>query len=238
MQHAAKDDVITSLSSRQRLADISHHFLSGKGEQPAPWQKTRLIPLLLISRKDDFVAYLIKGALQRDDQHCTVLNIENQSSLGSLSASIKNESQTTPDICLLPLTSPASILAIPHNKLLMAVPASLPGMRLAYHRLAQLAEQKSHLTVNIIMLDARSEKHGARYFSFLCNSAQSLLSLDIKSLGALYRQHADANNSHSNDDANAIVKNLLINDSKNASPAARPGVKNESPQIAITRIAP
>jgi len=34
------------------------------------------------------------------------------------------------------------------------------------------------------MLDARSEKHGERYFSFLSNSAKSLLSLEPESVGS------------------------------------------------------
>ncbi|HEC18584.1 MAG TPA: hypothetical protein ENI97_04510, partial [Gammaproteobacteria bacterium] len=168
MQHAAPDDVFSALTSRHRLVDISHHFLSEKGERAVPWRKTRLIPLLLVCREDDFVAYLLERALRQHHHSCSVLNIENQpgpvSIPTSASAPLPSEKENAPEICLLPLTSPGSTLAIPHNKLLMAVPTSLPGVRLAYHHLAQLAEQQSHLTVNIIMLDARSEKQGERYF--------------------------------------------------------------------------
>lgn len=184
MQHTAPNDVFSALDSRHRLADISHHFLSEKDEQAAPWRKTRLIPLLMISRNDDFVAYLLEQALKQQGRSCVVLNMEGQ---GETLAGQDDEADA-PEICLLPLTSPGSTLAIPHSKLLMAVPASLPGVRLAYHRLAMLAEQASRLTVHIIMLDARSEKHGERYFSFLRDSAASLLSLQLEEAGVLYRQ--------------------------------------------------
>lgn len=234
MQHAATDDVITPLSSRQRLADISHHFLSEKGERPAPWQKTRLIPLLLVCREDDFVAYLLKSALQRLQQNCTVLNIENQSSPQPLSTPMSDEKDAAPDICLLPLTSPGSILAIPHNKLLMAVPASLPGVRLAYHRLAQLAEQESRLTVNIIMLDARSEAHGERYFSFLSDSAKSLLSLQVKSAGVLFRRQPASDEPYGGTDE--IISNLLKNDRDNTSSTRSPELEHQHPRTSLTSV--
>jgi len=229
MQHAAPNDVFSSLTSRHRLADISHHFLSEKGEQPAPWQKTRLIPLLLVCREDDFVAYLLESALQQHHQSCMVLNIENQPDPLSISTSpstpITSEKEGAPDICLLPLTSPGSTLAIPHNKLLMAVPTSLPGVRLAYHHLAQLAEQESRLTVNIIMLDARSEKHGERYFSFLSDSARFLLSLEIKSAGVLYRQEAASNEAYGGTDR--IIGNILKEDGRYAAPAFSPELEGK-----------
>ncbi len=220
MPHAAPDDVFSSLTSRQRLADISHHFLSDKGEQSAPWQKTCLIPLLLVCREDDFVVYLLKTALQQHHRNCVVLNIENQPDPLSISKSMAGEKDGAPDICLLPLTSPGSTLAIPHNKLLMAVPTSLPGIRLAYHHLAQLAEQGSRLTVSIIMLDARSEKHGERYFSFLSDSAKSLLSLEVKSAGVLYRRQTSSDETYGGTDK--IIRNILMDEGKHASPAFSP----------------
>jgi len=168
--------------------------------------------------EDDFVAYLLESALRQRHHSCSVLNIENQPGLVSLPTSasmpLASEQEGAPDICLLPLTSPGSTLAIPHNKLLMAVPTSLPGVRLAYHHLAQLAEQQSHLTVNIIMLDARSEKHGERYFSFLSDSACSLLSLEVKSAGVLYRQESAGDEAYGGTDR--VVGNILKDRGKGA----------------------
>lgn len=211
MQHAAPNDAFSALTSRRRLADISHHFLSEKGERAPPWRKTRLIPLLLTCREDDFVAYLLESALRRHHHSCSVLNIENGPSPVSMaepaSTALADKKEGAPDICLLPLTSPGSTLAIPHDKLLMAVPTSLPGVRLAYHHLAQLAELQSHLTVNILMFDARSERHGERYFSFLSDSASALLSLDIKSAGVLYRQETASDAAC--DGTDRVIGNIL-----------------------------
>ncbi len=227
MQHAVPDDMFSALTSRRRLTDISHHFLSETGERAAPWQKTRLVPLLLVCREDDFVAYLLESALRQQHHSCSVLNIENQAGVVSIPAAapapLTDDNKSAPDICLLPLTSPGSTLAIPHNKRLMAVPTSLPGVRLAYHQLAQLAEQQSRLTVNIIMLDARSEDHGERYFSFLRDSACSLLSLEVKSAGVLYRQDTAGDEAYGGTDR--VIGNILKDERKHAAPAglAAPG---------------
>lgn len=234
MPHTAEDTLASPRTSRQRLADISHHFLSDADEHPAPWQKTRLIPLLLIDRADDYVAYLIKAALEQDQHTCSVLNIENQT--GPFSAPLTNNHPTAPDICLLPFTSPGSILAIPHEKLLMAVPASLPGVRLAYHQLAQLAAQKNHLTVHIIMLDGRDEQHAQRYFSFLKDNANSLLCQDIASIGALSQRPESTSNG---DAATAnIVTNILQRSHTGTSTATSadgpPKRRGQSPQTAFS----
>lgn len=225
MQHSTTDDVFSALDSRHRLADISHYFLSERGEQASPWRKTRLIPLLLVSRNDDFVAYLLEEALQQQGRRCKVLNMEGQADAPA--GRPAEEEDAAPEICLLPLTSPGSTLAIPHRRLLMAVPASLTGVRLAYHQLATLAEQESRLTVHVIMLDARSEKHGERYFSFLSDSAASLLSLEVKSAGVLYRRQDTDRQGYGG--AAQIARNILNDEKKRAAAELSPGLASESP---------
>ncbi len=171
-----------TLDSRRRLAEIGHHFLSDADEAPSPWQETRITPLLLVAREDDFIAYRLQDALEARGHRCAVLNIEQQQRRAGQAG------QPAPEVCLLPLTAVEGTLAVAGECLLMAVPACLAGVRLAYHHLAQLAEQGRRVRLQVIMLDARSEAHGRRCFDFLRDAAQSLLSLELHCLGVLPAQ--------------------------------------------------
>lgn len=184
-----------SLQSKHRLADISHHFLSDSDERTAVWHSSHIIPVLLGSKSDDRIVYQLEHAFNHQQRSSMVLNIE-----GGLSTSqslkqripkhfsnrpvTPNEKQPTlPDYCLIPVTSPPTILALQCERLVIAVHASLPGIRIAYNQLSFLASLKTNFKVCIVFYGARTENEAKRFFSFLLGNAQSLLELELESGG-------------------------------------------------------
>lgn len=224
MLNSDNSDVFAAITSRQRLADISHHFLSSKEDSQLAWRKTRIVPLLLVSKADDYVAYLLKQAFEEQRRSCVVLNVETQGNLGLPQTAGDTAAARMPEICLLPLTSTGTTVALQHNKLLLAVPTSLPGVRLAYHLLAQLAAQAENLTVQVIMLDARDAADAQRYFNFLSDSAASLLCVKLKLGGFLRRRHTTSGEQDTADLRTALC-NLLDTESTPAPARAQTGSK-------------
>jgi len=173
------------LGSRRRLAEISHHFLSDVAETPSPWRNTRITPLLLLAREDDFIAYRLQAAVEARGHRCTVLNIGQHHPPSGKARAAGGAATPAPEVCLLPLTAVEGTLAVAEEGLLVAVPACLAGVRLAYHHLALLAEQGRRVRLQVIMLDARSETYGRRCFAFLQDTARDMLSLEMTCLGVL-----------------------------------------------------
>jgi hypothetical protein len=181
---------IRGTTSKDRLSGIGHYFLSGDDEHPIHWDNTLVVPILLTSKLHDFVAYEMAKAIEQQDKTCLVLNVEAQA--GQV-ASTSSQLTEAPDVCLIPLTSTRTTLALQGDKLMLVVPASLPGVRLAYNHLAQLASLGQDVVINVIMVEAEDVKSAMRYFRFLCNSARDFLALDIKCGGVILHNTHNAN---------------------------------------------
>lgn len=178
--------------SKHRLADISHLFLSDEAERLSQWRNTLIMPVLLMSKNDDHVVYDLEQAISRHGRTCLVLNIESQLGPEGLAAKhareIDADEATAPDVCLIPLTSGGTTRVLNSDRLLLAVPTSLPGVRLAYNQLAALASYGLDLQVQVAMLDASDPKEAQRFFKFLSNSARNLLGMDIQCGGYVTRR--------------------------------------------------
>lgn len=177
--------------SKHRLAGISHLFLSDAGERLPKWRNTLIMPVLLVSKNDDDVVYQLDQAVRRHGRSCLVLNIETRLGPEALAAIHAPERDAhddqAPDVCLIPLTSGGTTRVLNSDRLLLAVPSSLPGVRLAYNQLAQLASYDIDLKVQVAMLDAADQKEAQRFFKFLSNSARNLLGMEIKCGGYVAR---------------------------------------------------
>lgn len=183
-----------AIHSKHRLADISHHFLSNENERLPAWEKTTVIPVLLASKNDDYVVYELNRAFNRQNSSSMVLNIENRLTVSSHLFSLANNVAATdedidntglPDYCLVPVSSPSTTLALQSDRLVIAVHASLSGVRIAYDQLAFMASLDTDFSVCVIMLGARNKVSAKRFFGFLCDNAQSLLSLELECGGYL-----------------------------------------------------
>ena len=184
------------IMSKHRLAEISHHFLSDSNERSPAWKNTFIVPVLLGSKNDDYVVYELDRAFNQQRRSSMVLNIESQlMATSSLSAfavgNITSDSDAVdddanmPDFCLVPVTSPSTTLALQSNRLIIAVHASLGGVRMAYNQLAFMASLETDFSVCVIMLGAKTQPEAKRFFGFLCDNAQSLLELKLECGGFL-----------------------------------------------------
>jgi hypothetical protein len=199
-QHAT-----AGIKSKHRLAEISHHFLSDENERSPAWKNTSIIPIILGSRHDDYIVYELDRSFNRQNKRSMVLNIENRfASNEMLPSFLEGASETTsqetemPDLCLVPVTSPSTTLALQSERFIIAVHTSLGGVRIAYDQLAFMASLDTDFTVCVVMLDAKTIQDAKRFFGFLCDSAKSLLALKLECGGYLLR---DSHNSPANDHA-------------------------------------
>lgn len=199
----------TNLKSRHRLADISHHFLSDANEHPPVWQNTRVVPVLLGTRNDDYIVYQLERGFNQHGYSSMVLNIEGrQDPSRALRSKISEHfsaqalkpgaaDRLLPDICLVPVTAPATTLALRCERLIITAHASLPGIRLAYNQLSFLASLKTNFKVCIFIHGARTATEAQRFFNFLRSNAQSMLHLELESGGYLLRnQGVEAESLH------------------------------------------
>ena len=203
-QHAA-----AGIKSKHRLAEISHHFLSDENERSPAWKNTSIIPIILGSRHDDYIVYELDRSFNHQNKSCMVLNIENRFASNEMSpkllegASTTTSSETTsqetemPDLCLVPVTSPSTTLALQSDRFIIAIHTSLGGVRIAYDQLAFMASLDTDFTVCVVMLDAKTIQDAKRFFGFLCDSAKSLLALKLECGGYLLRDsHDPSENEH------------------------------------------
>jgi hypothetical protein len=182
--------------SKHRLTDISHHFLSNENERLPVWKNTFIIPILLSSKNDDYIVYELDRAFNQQHRSSMVLNVEaSLNKMGSLTPIMPNKSsdgitdqeseQAIPDFCLIPVTSTSTTLALQSDRLIIAVHASLQGVRAAYNQLAFLTSLKTDFNVCVIMLGAKTKQEAGRFYKFLCDSSESLLALELECGGFL-----------------------------------------------------
>jgi hypothetical protein len=195
--HSNKQTKNNAIRSKHRLAEISHHFLSNENERLPAWENTTVIPVLLGSKNDDYVVYELDRAFNRQNSSSMVLNIENRlatsnnlaalasATLPAENANDDDEETSLPDYCLIPASSPSTTLALQSDRIIIAVHSSLGGVRIAYDQLAFMASLNTDINVCVIMLGAKSKSAAKRFFGFLCDNAQSLLSLELECGGYL-----------------------------------------------------
>jgi len=197
------------IMSKHRLAEISHHFLSDSNERSPAWKNTSIVPVLLGSKNDDYVVYELDRAFNQQQRSSMVLNIESQLmattslspfAVGNIASDADgvDDDANIPDFCLVPVTSPSTTLALQSNRLIIAVHASLGGVRMAYNQLAFMASLETDFSVCVIMLGAKTLPEAKRFYGFLCDNAQSLLELKLECGGFLLQNSgpaADDNNS-------------------------------------------
>lgn len=217
-----------TIRSKHRLAEISHHFLSNENERLPAWANTRVIPVLLASKTDDYVVYELNHAFNRQNSSSMVLNIENRLALNNHLSALANDEAIDekdgglPDYCLIPASSPSTTLALQSDRLIIAVHASLAGVRIAYDQLSFMASLETEFNVCVIMLGASNKTAAKRFFEFLCDNAQSLLSLELECGGYLLQndkavsegasekiEDAEIESENIATDLNGVAANLL-----------------------------
>jgi hypothetical protein len=140
--------------------------------------------------------YELDRAFNQQHRSSMVLNIEaSLNEIGSLAPIMRGNStdseanddpgQSIPDFCLIPVTSTSTTLALQSDRLIIAVHASLQGVRAAYNQLAFLVSLETDFNVIVIMLGAETANEAKRFYEFLCDSSESLLELELECGGFL-----------------------------------------------------
>ena len=225
-----KPHIPDAIRSKHRLAEISHHFLSNENERSPAWQNTTIVPILLGSKQDDYIVYELNRSFNQQDGSSMVLNIESRFTPSSVSAPFpenptdsshdNREESGMPDYCLVPVTSPPTTLALQCDRFIIAVHASLGGVRVAYDQLAFMASLETDFDVCVIMLGAKNLHSAKRFFGFLCENAQSLLALELECGGFILQDSDNTSTSNrvaepesANDDVatdlNSVAKGIL-----------------------------
>lgn len=215
--------------SKHHLTQISHYFLSDINEHPPIWENTTIIPVLLGSRNDDYIAYELSHAFNCQNRSSMVLKIKGCLTVSNDFSVLANNIMPTlvthnddeeinlPDYCLIPSSSPSPSLILKSDCLLIAVQASLSGVRIAYERLAFIASLNADFTIYIIILDAQTQATAKRFFGFLYKNAQVLLSLKLECGGYLLHnnnpingvKNVETENEKIATDLNSIASSLL-----------------------------
>jgi hypothetical protein len=245
-----KAQSMRSSISKHRLTDISHHFLSNENERLPVWKNTFIIPVLLSSKNDDYIVYELDRAFNQQHRSSMVLNIEaSLNELGSLTpimpdnpsgTLLNNDSERSiPDFCLIPVTSTSTTLALQSDRLIIAVHASLQGVRAAYNQLAFLTSLETDFNVIVIMLGAETSSDAKRFYEFLCDSSESLLALELECGGFLLQDKEgiifpEENETDVATDLHGVAKGILqeftpglrVPGSNQATTSLSPPVKN------------
>ncbi|MCF6338184.1 MAG: hypothetical protein L3J84_09580 [Gammaproteobacteria bacterium] len=215
--------------AKHHLAQISHYFLSDINEYPPVWKNTTIIPVLLGSRNDDYIAYELSHAFNCQNRSSMVLKIESCLTVSNDFSVLANNIMPTlvthnddekinfPDYCLIPASSPSPTLILKSDCLLIAVQASLSGVRIAYARLALIASLNAGFTIYVVILGAQTQTVAKRFFGFLYKNAQALLSLKLECGGYLLHnnnpidgvKNVETENEEIATDLNSIAGNLL-----------------------------
>ncbi len=218
-----------SIFSKHRLAQISHYFLTETNEHLPIWKNTTIISVLLGARSDDYIAYELSHALNCQNSSSMVLKIENCLAASHHFSVLANNITPTlithkdtdginlPDYCLIPVLSPSTTLTLKSDCLLIAVQASLSGVRIAYEQLASIASINTDFTIYVIILGAQTKATAKRFFGFLYKNAQVLLSLKLECGGyLLHNSHhikgakkGETKNEEIATDLNSIAGSLL-----------------------------
>jgi len=177
--------------SRQRLEQISHHFLSMPQAPPDACPAPFLLPVLLDSEDSHFPLHAFTQAFAARGRACTVLypkweqGQETPLTTDQLLEEELRHSTPLPEVCLVAVSHCRHPLVQQSGRALLLVHASLEGVRDAYLHLKQIAAGEGRLMVGVIMLGGRDRTAVRRYFSKLATASRRFLNWELMGFGCL-----------------------------------------------------
>lgn len=199
-------------SSRERLASISHHFLSGSSQSAAQnGDGPLVIPILSVAGGHPFPSTRLKQALLERGRLSHVLNVTRDGQDKShLKPSKKSHLAQTapspngagggparldavlaearalagqPDVILLPLTSQDVSLISAFGNALLGVPCNPEGLKNAFHLIKRLLAAGVTGTLGVTMVDAANRESAEMHFEKLADGAFRFADVDLVSYG-------------------------------------------------------
>ena len=178
-------------TSRERLENISRHFLGDDKRITGNGQDPFFLPVLLDPYQKDFPMEAFVETFQAHGKTACLLSPDNEklsdeSIFSGNRAGHSRDLQSMPDICLIPLSDPHHPCIAKFGRVLMLVPTSLDGIQQAYVHLKHWSHTPSIPTVGITMLG--NEKRASSVWLFsgkLVSGAMSFLKWQPMSFGYL-----------------------------------------------------
>ena len=194
--------------SKDRLKDISHHFLgsSGKGTGGGADDSKPVVflPVLLESDEQDAFVYGLHNYLNTQARSSVVINVDSAFKEG-LPVDNKIDLELTkkleinrkkifnhlknldvePDLCLLPFVSSKISLIRDNDFLLVVVPASLKGVRKIFHNIEEVCGGLNNVTIGVVVTYANSLQMSQLCYDVIANSLENFLNIKSVLLGHL-----------------------------------------------------
>jgi hypothetical protein len=190
--------------SRERLALISHHFLSEPATETRVNTSPQILPILLDSEGDHNLIYSIARTFHANGITTSIVHTErglreadprasnfrdslcDSSVIDYLLGEAMNENKPPPDLCLIPST------ALPEKQgnigqLLMIVPATGDALRNAYLRIKKWTSDELDIKAGIAIAHAADHAQARSYYEKLATGAERFLGAEIRYMGCLLK---------------------------------------------------
>ena len=199
-------------ASSSRLAEISARF---RDDTPAATQGNdvcRAIPFLLDTPEQQWITDELSRILTERGHPCTlcgpgdVIRVEHSPARRQTGAASAGDAYS-----VLAVTCPATLLESGVDHVVLPVPASLDGIRIAYQRV-KLLSQHATPEIGIVLVGPRDQHAAWRYFRKLAVATLRYLDVPLLNLGFLPEQVGpgqDAQASHGHHFLTRIGERLL-----------------------------
>jgi hypothetical protein len=188
-------------ASSSRLAEISARFRDAPPAATRGNDVCRAIPFLLDTPEQQWITDELSRILTERGRPCTlcgpadVIQVEHSSARPQAVAASASDAY-----CLLAVSCPASLLESGVDHVVLAVPASLDGIRIAYQRI-KLLSQHATPEIGIVLVGPRDQHAAWRYFRKLAVATLRYLDVPLLNLGFLPEQvgpgqEAEASHGH------------------------------------------
>ena len=199
-------------ASSSRLAEISARFRDDAQQLTQGNDPCRAIPFLLDSVDQHWITDDLARILTQRGHRCTLRHFGETSAITPPARQAQVSAASASDeYCLLAVTSPGTLLRYGIDHVVLLVPATLDGIRIAYQRIKLLSQHGSP-DIGIVLVGPRDQHAAWRYFRKLAVGALRYLDVPLLNLGFLPEQVApeqDAEGSHRHNFLARIGERLL-----------------------------
>ena len=190
--------------SRERLALISHHFLSEQATETSVRKGPQILPVLLTSEDDHNLIYSIARTFHAIGISTSVLHTErslreadprasnfcgnlcDSSVVDYMLGEALNENKPPPDLCLIPSTGLPEKQGNIHQ-LLMIVPATGDGLRNAFLCIKKWTYNDMELRIGIAIAHVTDQAQARVYYEKLATGVDRFLGSEIRYMGCMLK---------------------------------------------------
>jgi hypothetical protein len=194
-------------ASSSRLAEVSARVTGDRQELTHGDDPCRAIPFLLDIPEQSWITEDLARILTERGHPCRACDAGQTAAI----ACSARQASAVSEYCLLAVTCPTTLLKYGVDHVVLLVPASLDGVRIAYQRI-KLLSQHGNPDIGIVLVGPRDQHAAWRYFRKLAVGALRYLDVPLLNLGFLPEQIGpgqDAEASHRHNFLARIGERLL-----------------------------